>query len=62
MARPVKFLRWLRSHPLRAYLGAFVLIILPSGLLYPAAQHNASVWQIVLLGLVVLGNLLAVIV
>ncbi len=54
------FLNWLSEHKFQAHLTAFLLIALPSILLYFAAQQNTPGWTWALLGLIALGNLLAI--
>lgn len=53
-------LAWMKAHKFETHLAAFLLIVLPSGVLYPAAQaeNYTLVWG--LIGLAALGNLLAV--
>lgn len=43
------------------HLASFVLILLPSAGLYLAAQGNQTNWVWLLLGLIVIGNLLAMV-
>ena len=52
-------LKWLNKDIFKIHLLAFVLMVLPAVLLYFAAQRSADFWIWLLLGLVVLGNLLA---
>ena len=51
---------WMKAHKFESHLAAFLLIIFPSAALYPAAQSGNPVLIWALLGLVALGNLLAI--
>lgn len=51
---------WKSRSKFTNHLVAFLLIIIPSALLYPAANHGATGWILFLLALVVAGNILAV--
>ena len=51
----------LRAHKFEKHLAAFLLILLPSVALYFAAQGDQAGWIGVLLGLIVIGNLLAMV-
>jgi hypothetical protein len=48
----------LKKHTFKIHTTAFLMILLPSALLYVAAQEQATGLSWLLLGLVVLGNLL----
>jgi len=54
-------MQWLREHKFEAHLAAFLLMIIPSGGLYFAAQGGTTgvIWA--LLGLFVLANLFAIV-
>ncbi len=51
---------WMKAHKFETHLAAFLLIALPSAALYPAAEAEAYALIWALLGLVGLGNLLAI--
>ena len=51
---------WMKAHKFETHLAAFLLIALPSAALYPAAQAEAYALIWALLGLVGLGNILAI--
>jgi hypothetical protein len=51
---------WINRHKFELYVLAFLLIMLPSVALYPAAQQGAEGWMWTLLALVVLGNVVAI--
>lgn len=53
---------WLDKYKFEAHLVAFLLMSLPPLPLYLAAQYGRVDWIWALLGLVVLGNLLALVV
>ena len=55
-------MNWLREHKFEAHLLAFSLMILPAVGLYFAARRGSQSWIWALLGVFVLGNLLAVVV
>ncbi len=55
-----RLLEWLSVHKFEAHLISFLLIIVPSGGLYYAAQIGSASLILALLGLVITGNLLAV--
>lgn len=52
--------KWLEKRKFAVHLAAFALIILPSAVLYFAAQQGAQGWTWALLALVAAGNLLAI--
>jgi len=54
------FRHWLHQRRFQAHLLAFALMILPPLPLYFAAQQGANLWIWLLIGLVVIGNLLAI--
>lgn len=54
-----KGLTWLHTHRYLAHLVAFLLLMLPPLPMYYFAQRGATVWVWFLLGVIVLGNLLA---
>lgn len=56
------FRTWLNRHKFQAYLLAFVLMVLPPVPLYLAARQGAFAWIWLLIGLVVVGNVLAIVV
>jgi hypothetical protein len=56
-----KLLDLLRNQPALSSLLIFVAIIIPSLLVFPAAENNSQVLVAICLGLVVLANLAAVI-
>ena len=56
-----EFVQRLSDRKYRVHQIAFALIVLPSILMYFAAQQNASGWIWFLLGFIVFGNLLALI-
>jgi hypothetical protein len=51
---------WINQHKFELYVLAFILILLPSAALYPAARQEVQGWIWVLLALVGLGNLVAI--
>jgi len=53
---------WIRAHKFEAHLTAFLLMVIPSAGLYFANQggNSASIWA--LLGLFIIGNLLAMLI
>lgn len=51
---------WLKSHKFEAQILSFLLMILPPAGMYVAAQSGAESLIWVLLGLVITGNILAV--
>lgn len=51
---------WFKTHKFEAHLLSFLLMILPSVGMYYAAQADADGLILGLLGLVVMGNLLAI--
>jgi hypothetical protein len=51
--------KWLNKRKFQVHLTAFLLILLPSAGLYFAAEQGAMAGIFLLLGLVVLGNLVA---
>jgi hypothetical protein len=53
-------LDWLNKNKFTAHLLAFLLMILPPAGMYFAAGQGAAGWIWILLGLVILGNLLAI--
>jgi len=55
-------LKKLSNNKFKVHGIAFVLILLPSALLYPAAQADSLGWIVFLLALVIAGNLLALLV
>jgi len=55
-----KITAFLKSHPALYYLMVFLLMIIPSVLLYPAADGESQIGTIFFLGLVILANLVAV--
>jgi hypothetical protein len=52
--------KWINRHKFELYVLAFILILLPSAALYPAAGQEAQDWIWVLLVLVGVGNLVAI--
>lgn len=54
--------KWLREHAFKVHLAAFLLMIVPGALLYPAGANQAVEWVWMLLGLVVTGNILVLLV
>jgi hypothetical protein len=54
--------KWLHKNTFKIHVAAFLLMIISSGLLYPAATSQAVGWVWVLLGLVVTGNILVLLV
>ncbi len=54
-----KLQKTLSANKFKVHSLAFLLILLPSALLYPAAQADSPGWIGFLLGLVIAGNLLA---
>jgi hypothetical protein len=56
------FLDWLYRRKFQAYLLAFALMVLPPVPLYLAARQGADAWIWLLIGLVVFGNILAIVV
>jgi hypothetical protein len=55
-----KFRDWLQRRKFQVYLLAFALLILPPAPLYLAARQGENAWIWFLIGLVVVGNLLAI--
>lgn len=53
---------WFRKHVYETHVIAFLLMVIPPVPLYLAAQQQATAWIWPLLGLVVLGNILALLV
>ena len=54
-----KGLNWLHTHRYAAHLVAFILMVLPPLPMYYFAQRDATGWVWALLGIVILGNLVA---
>ncbi len=54
------FLNWLSTRKFQMHLLAFLLITLPPLALYFAARNGATGWIWGLIGVVLLGNLLAI--
>jgi hypothetical protein len=54
------FSRWLNQRKSQGYMLAFLLMVIPSGLLFFSAESALGSW--LLLGLVIAGNLLAVVI
>ena len=52
----------MQKHAYRVHSTAFVLMILSSAGLYFAARYGTTVWMFGLLGLFILGNVLALLV
>jgi hypothetical protein len=52
----------MQKHAYRVHSAAFMLMILSSAGLYFAARAEASIWILSLLGLFILGNVLALLV
>lgn len=52
-----KVIGWVRSHPARFYLAAFILMIVPAGLLYPQAQSGGTAGTLIFLMVIILANL-----
>ncbi len=57
-----KLIRLLSEHKFKTHMLAFLLMVLPPVPLYVAAQNGAANWILALLGLVVAGNILALMV
>jgi hypothetical protein len=53
---------WLRKNTFNVHLAAFMLMVIPGALLYPAGINQAVGWIWVLIGLVVTGNILVLLV
>jgi hypothetical protein len=54
--------RYLGEHKFRAYALAFFLIMVPAIPLYTAADKGLTPWIWVLIGIVVMGNVLAILI
>lgn len=52
-----KVIDWVRSHPARFYLAAFILMIVPAVILYPLAQSGGSAGTVFFLMIIILANL-----
>ncbi|MBE0411835.1 MAG: hypothetical protein IBX69_19070 [Anaerolineales bacterium] len=52
--------QWLRRYKHVAHLIAFLMIMIPSAVLYPLAQHEATGLIWVLISVIVAGNVLVV--
>jgi len=48
---------WLRKNRFEAYTLAFLMMIVPSALLYPSAEHNAFGLIWILISVIILANL-----
>ena len=57
-----KMIIWLRTNKYQSYLLAFTLMVLPPIQLYFAAQQGANGWIWSLIGMVILGNIIALVV
>ena len=57
-----ELMKILSANKFKVYVIAFMLILMPSALLYPAAQADSLGWIVFLLALVISGNLLALLV
>ena len=57
-----KMIEWLRTNKYESYLLAFALMVLPPIPMYIAAQQGASGWIWSLIGLIIIGNLIALVV
>jgi len=53
---------WIRAHKFEAHLTAFLLMVIPSALLYFTNQSQGVVLIWVLLGVFVIGNILAMLI
>ncbi|MBC8508041.1 MAG: hypothetical protein ISR58_08825 [Anaerolineales bacterium] len=55
-------MNWIREHKFESHLTAFLLMVIPSAVLYFTLQTKSvgSIWA--LLGVVIVGNLLAMII
>lgn len=56
------FINWLREHKFESHLTAFLLMVIPAGILYTvrSGQLQGIIW--LLLGIFVIGNFLAMII
>lgn len=52
--------QWLRRYKHVAHLVAFLLIVIASGALYPAAQQGVITWIWILIASIVFGNILVI--
>jgi predicted ABC-type exoprotein transport system permease subunit len=57
-----KMIKWLRTNKYESYLLAFALMVLAPIPMYFAAQQAAYGWIWSLIGLIVIGNLIALVV
>jgi len=58
----VNAFKWFKKNAFKVHSVAFLLMIIPSAFLYFAAERGASGLVWVLLGLVIAGNILAILV
>jgi hypothetical protein len=57
-----KWINWFRNHTFETHLVAFLCMLVPAILLYPAAENSSSGWIWFLLGWVIAGNILVLLV
>ena len=58
----MEFINWLRKSTFRIYSLAFILMLISSLLLYPAAKSGAADWIWLLLGIFILTNLMLLVI
>lgn len=55
-------LQWIKKHKFESHLAIFLMIIIPSMLMYPIGMNSNTTWTWVLLGIIVIANIILLVI